>query len=84
MAKNKIHLLNIPKVLYLLRNTCRTLDYAVDVVSDGEFDETDLTPRQMEQINEKLTMCDLCGWWRDSSILKDGEPCKECKKEDIV
>ena len=78
----ELYLLDINKIARLLEGTCKELDDMVYFVSEGQYELEDLTETQRNQLDSKITMCEICGLWIPTKDYT-GEPCKTCQKEEF-
>lgn len=72
-----------------LQGTCRTIDQAIECVTDGELEDRDeiLNERDLcAVIDNNVFECAECGWWCETGDYADvqdnvnGDICTDCGK----
>jgi hypothetical protein len=59
-----------------LQGTCVSIDEILN--EDYGIDFTDLTTAQLEELDDRVLHCDVCGWWDDASEFNEDQICNEC------
>lgn len=60
-----------------LRGTCSDLDS----VLEGRGIDIDSVPSDMLSVlDDQVLLCDVCGWWCESSEVNDDSVCNECEE----
>lgn len=72
MAEDRITIL-----IDYLKGTCHSLDDACETFG---FQEDDLTPEELEQLDEEIFCCGTCDWWHESDEAcgYDANMCESC------
>lgn len=81
---SKISETQLQEIIEALQGTCDTLDGIVQVVmEDDNICTNDLTPEQLEELDQQIFLCETCGWWYEISEMSDEDQvCQDCDDED--
>ena len=60
---------NINTLISDLQGTCETISHFLS----EEMEESELTQDELEQIDNEIFLCDLCGWWCEVSEQNEKE-----------
>ena len=75
-------MINTQELIEYLQGSCKTLNEGVSDITDGVFNEDDLTKNQIEEIDNEIFCCSNCGWWCElSDQSEDGENCINCVED---
>lgn len=78
----------LDEIIEYINGTCHTLDEVVNQITEGEFQESDLTEEQISKIDNEIFLCEECGWWDEISDKCNetencgGEHCIDCCYEE--
>jgi hypothetical protein len=65
---------NIDEIASYLEGTCKDIS---DVLPEG-IKLDDLTQDQLFELDSKVLLCDVCGWWMAPEDFYEGNTCQEC------
>ena len=74
---------NIDELIQYLQGSCNSLDEGIQTIL-GDYDSTDLSPENCDQIDNEIFLCTGCGWWCEVSEMSeedDEQVCVECHNE---
>lgn len=73
----------IDKIIEDLKGTCNSID---GVCADHGCDFTDLTSKELDQLDNEIFECFVCGWWCEMSEecgVNSGEnTCSDCCEDE--
>lgn len=73
----------VDEIISYLQGTTNTLDGAVGIITgNDELDSMDLTPQQLEHIDNEIFLCETCGWWCEVCEMNGDQTCDDCTEED--
>lgn len=73
----------LDKIIDYLQGTCNTLDGAVEIIIDGNLDSSDLSMEELEYLDDRIFLCECCGWWYEVSEMSEQDQyCDDCFETD--
>lgn len=73
-----ITLENIMQLACDLEGTCASLETRLDELFGIELD--DIPYDLLVALDERVMLCECCGWWVESADIDDDSICSECRK----
>lgn len=67
------------EIIEELKGTCSCLDWALQ---GRGLEICDVPQKLLEQLDEEIMECEVCGWWHDSHELNDKQECSDCTEEE--
>lgn len=71
----------IDDIIYFLQGSCKSLDEAIEAITDGEIgSQTAVTNEQelCDRLDNTIFCCDGCGWWCDIGEECGDRLCEDC------
>lgn len=74
----------IDDLIQYLQGSCDSLSDGIFAVIGEDYSEDDLSLDNLEQIDNEIFLCDVCGWWFEVCEMSESESeqaCVECNNE---
>lgn len=69
----------LEKIIHDLQGTCQSLSGCLE---NYDLEEDDLSPDDLEEIDNNIFLCEECGWWCGLEELDEGHDqgmrCEDC------
>jgi hypothetical protein len=65
-----------------LRGTAGDLDKEIEAIAGEGITAVNLSNETLTEIDDRVFLCEVCGWWCDADERSDGNVCENCYDDD--